>query len=397
MQRHSSFRRLGIGSIILAFILAACGGQPGDGENGDTGGGGEPIKIGLITPLSGPQPERGRILQTAAELAVEDINEAGGIDGRQVELVVADDANDANQAVTAAQRLIEQENVVAISGLLASNRQEAIQPIAERAEVLVMGVIATATGLVDEHNYAFRATGSNDTIGPQIAQLAVSNGATKVAIIHDDTSYAQTLAEETINGFEETDAEIVTVEQYNTGAADLTSQVINIERSGADAVVPFPITGGDIALLARTMVENDVLLPIFSHNGVFTTEAIQLASDHYAQLPAVFGMGTIDLSREKTVEFYERMNEAADFEVPQNEDAGQTYDAIMLIAEGLKATGGEGGQALVDAIESIDNYEGIAGASGSYYSFSDDKHTGLTGDYLVAYRFEGGEFVVASE
>lgn len=381
--------------VAVAFLLVATactGGTPGASTGAS--GGGDPIKIGLISPLSGPQPDRGKILQVAAELAVADINDAGGINGRQIELIVVDDANDTNQGVTAAQRLIEQDKVVAITGILSSTRQEAIQPIAERAEVVVMGVIATATGLTDGYRYAFRATGSNDTIGPLIAKLAEDNGATKAAILSDNTTYAQSLAAETVTGFGETSVEIVSEEQYQTGAADVTPQILNIQGSDADAVVPFPITGADIALIAKTMVENNVLLPIFSHNGVFTTEAIELASADYEQLSGVWGMGTIDLSRDDATAFYDRMDEAAGFDVPQNEDAGQTYDAVMLIGEALKATGGEGKMALVEALEGIDNYVGIAGAEGSYYSFSEDKHTGLTGDYLAAYKFEDGAFVI---
>jgi branched-chain amino acid transport system substrate-binding protein len=382
---------LAVGILLLAS--ACSGGTPGSSA-GASGVSANPIKIGLITPLSGPQPDRGKILQVAAELAVADINEAGGINGRQVELVVADDANDTNQGVTAAQRLIQQDKVVALTGILSSTRQEAIQPIAERAEVVVMGVIATSTGLTDGYRYAFRATGSNDTIGPLIAKLAEDNGATKVAILSDNTTYAQSLAAETVKGFGKTSVKIVAQEQYQTGAADVTPQILNIQGSGADAVVPFPITGADIALIAKTMVENDVLLPVFSHNGVFTTEAIKLASSDYEQLPGVWGMGTIDTSREEATKFYERMDKAAGFDVPQNEDAGQTYDAVMLLGEGLKKSGGEGKMALVEALESITKYVGIAGAEGSYYSFSKDKHTGLTGDYLASYKFEGGAFKI---
>lgn len=392
--RNRSRRTLAIAVVVcLTLVLAACGGGSSDGA----GSSDEPIKIGVIAPLSGSQPDRGKIIQVAAELAVEDINGDGGIDGRPLELVVVDDANDTNQAVTVAQRLIQRDGVVAISGIISSTSQEAIQPLAERSQVVVMGMIATATGLTDGMKFGFRATGSNDSIGPQIAELASSNGATKVAIVHDDTTYAQTLAEETITGFAETDAQVVAEEEYKVGTADMTPQIVNVERSGADAVAPFPITGADMALIARTLVENDVILPLFSHNGTFTTEAIELASKYYDQLPLVMGMGTIDLSRPEVAEFYGRMDEEAGFNVPQNEDAGQTYDAIQLIAQGLRGSGGEGGEALAEAIEGIENYVGMAGAEGSYYSFSAEKHTGLTGDYLAVYEYSDGQFEVVDD
>jgi branched-chain amino acid transport system substrate-binding protein len=375
---------------VLAALLGSCGDSATGGESEG------PIRIGVIAPLSGPQPDRGKVLQTAAELAIDDVNEEGGVDGRQLEMVLLDDANITNQAVSAAQRLIRNEKVVAITGIISSSSQQAIQPLAERSETVVMGMIATATGLTDGFRYAFRATGSNDTIGPQIVEFAARNGAKRLAVIHDDSTYAQGMTDEALAAIEDQGLELTANEVYKTGAADVSPQVANVERSGADAVLAFPLTGADIALLTRTMTENGVDLPIFSHNGVFTKEAISLAGKYFKRLPAVYGSGTVDLSRPDTKSFYERMTEAAGFEVPQNEDAAQTYDAIRLLAEALKQTGGQGGSDLVAALEKIDRHVGIAGSQGTYYSFGPDNHTGLSGDYMTMYRFEGDGFVVAN-
>jgi branched-chain amino acid transport system substrate-binding protein len=374
---------------LAATSLAACG-EPA-GESASEG----PIPIGVIAPLSGPQPDRGKVLQTAAELAIDDVNKDGGVDGRDLKMVVLDDANNTNQAVSAAQRLIRNERVAAITGIISSSSQQAIQPLAEKSSTVVMGMIATATGLTDGFKFAFRATGSNDSIGPQIVEFAASKGAKKIAVIHDDSTYAQGMTDEALKAIEEQGLELAANEVYKTGAADVSAQVSKLERSGADSVLAFPLTGADIALLTRTMTENGVDLPIYSHNGVFTKEAISLAGKYFAKLPAVYGGGSVDLSRPETKEFYDRMTEAAGFEVPQNEDAAQTYDAIRLVAEGLKTSGGKGGEELAAALEGIDRYEGMAGAKDAYYSFGPDKHTGLTGDYLTIYGFEKDRFVVA--
>lgn len=385
--------------VAVGLVTAACTGggaptaataTPTPAPTRDT----TPIKIGLLAPLSGPQPDRGRLLQAAAQAAVDDVNKAGGINGRPLQLVVQDDANNTNQSVTAAQRLV-QEGVVAITGMASSTFQEAIQPIGERSQVVILGSIATATGLVDGKPFGFRASGSNDTIGPQIAKMAINRGAKKVAMVHDDTTYGQSLAQEIKRGFEGTSAIIVTEQIYKSNAADLSPQVLNVQNSGADSIVFFPIQGSDAALFARTLVNGGVKLPIYSHNGVITTEAVRLGAQWYAQLPAVFGMSALDTGRSDVVDFYNRLKSILGFEPPPNEDAAQTYDAVRLLAVALIKSKGEGTTALAKALESIDRYDGYAGAAGSYHSFSSAKHTGPTGNYMAIYKFDSGKFVPA--
>lgn len=390
-------------AAVAALVSAACA-APSSGAGGAASSASSaaptaaatknvtPIKIGLLSPLSGPQPDRGKILQAAAQAAIDDVNKDGAINGRPLQLVVQDDAFNTNTAVTAAQRLI-QDGVVAITGMVTSAEQEAVQPVGERSNVVIIGGVATATGLVDGKPFAFRASGGNEIIGPQIAQLAIRQGAKKVAILRDDSSYGQTLGKEIIKGFQGTAVQIVTEQVYKQSAADVTPQILNVQNSGADSVVFFPIQGSDAALVARTMVNTGVKLPIYAHNGVFTTEAVKLGAQWYAQLPAVYGTGALDTARPEVAAFYDRLKSILGFEPPPNEDAAQTYDSIRLLAIALKKSNGEGGSALAKALETIDRYSGFAGAAGSYESFSATKHTAPTGDFMAVYKFENGKFV----
>lgn len=249
-------RRLTVSFLLTmasATALAAFMTVGAQAQSADT----QVVKIGVIAPLSGTQPARGKIIEVAARLAIEDLN--GESDGkRDYEMVLLDDGNITHQAVTAAQRLIRNDNVVAITGIISSSSQKAIQPLAERAMTPVVGMIATATGLTDGFEYAFRATGSNDTIGPQITDFVKKSGVTKAAIIGDDSTYAQSLVAEVIKGAQVVGITITATEVYKTGTADLTAQVANIRRSGAEAVLAFPIVGADGATIARTMVEGGV-------------------------------------------------------------------------------------------------------------------------------------------
>ncbi|MGE0851526.1 MAG: ABC transporter substrate-binding protein [Hyphomicrobiaceae bacterium] len=384
MVRRSRALLLTMASAIAVTALSKGGAQ---GQSSDT----QVVKIGVIAPLSGTQPARGKIIEVAASLAIDDLN-AENKGKRKYEMVLLDDGNITHQAVTAAQRLIRNDNVIAITGIISSSSQKAIQPLAERAMTPVVGMIATATGLTDGFEYAFRATGSNDTIGPQITDFIKRSGVTKAAIIGDDSTYAQSLVQEAIKGAKAVGITITATEVYKTGTADVTAQVANIRRSGAEAVIAFPIVGADAATIARTMVENGLKLPIYGHNALFTSEAIKLGGSYFAQLPAVHGAGSVDVSRPIAAAFYARMDKAAGFKVPQNEDAAQTYDAIRLISLAVNAADGQRGKPLRDALEKIQGYVGIAGAEGSAYGFSPTNHTGLTGKYLVQYKYADGAF-----
>ena len=120
-MRHRS--RVGLFSLLLVvgLLLAACGGDDGGGDEG----GGEPIRIGALTSLTGNFTPWGVQVRDGMQLAVNEINQRGGVDGRQLELVVADDQSKAEEGTQALERLIEREGVVAVGGIMISRSANA--------------------------------------------------------------------------------------------------------------------------------------------------------------------------------------------------------------------------------------------------------------------------------
>src|SRR5215218_4035124 len=153
-MRHRS--RVGLFSLwlVAALLLAACG--DGD-EGGGQEGGGEPIRIGALTSLTGNFAPWGVQVRDGMQLAVNEINQRGGVDGRQLELVVADDQSKAEEGTRALERLIERDGVVAVGGIISSDVGLATARIAEQSKVPLFLVKAGAGGILNANSrHTFR-------------------------------------------------------------------------------------------------------------------------------------------------------------------------------------------------------------------------------------------------
>lgn len=374
-------------ALVAAALIAGCGG-PGSASQQSASG--APIKIGLLASLSGPRPLIGKVEQTAAQDAIDDVNNAGGINGRKLELDVQDDGFQTSQALLSAQRLI-QDGAVAIGGMASSNFQAAVQPIAARSQVVVMGSVATATDIDKGQQFAFRTSPGNDIIGEQIAKMMVAYGVKRVAVIHDTSDYAQTLTAAIENSLKGSTASVVADQTFTSGAPDVTPQVVNVAKANPDAVVPLPIVGADLALILKTMANSGLKAGIYGHNGLFDPDALKLGSQYYSEMPRVCGKSTLDLSKPATKQLYDRIRAQIGAD-PGNETAFQTYDAVRVLAQGLKGSNGQGGLALAKSIEKISHFNSH-GANDSYYSFSPTKHTAPTGNFMATQCWNGSQFI----
>jgi branched-chain amino acid transport system substrate-binding protein len=389
--------------MALGLVLTACGGSTGSQPTAAPAVTAPPatqpaankssIKVGLLASISGARPAEGKGEQAAVEAAVADINAAGGVNGRMLELVVQDDAFTPATAATAASRLID-AGAVAITGMATSDMQQAVQAVTERAKVVLVGSISNADGMTDGKPLSFRSAGENKTIAPLVVKFAKSYGVKNVGVVYDSGSYGQSMGQDMIDGAKAAGLNVVTTQTYQPNATNLSAQVLNLQQAKVDGILFAASVGSDSALFARTLVENGVKVPLFGHSGLLHPDAIKNGSDSFTQLPGVFAASPLDTSRADTMALYDRLAKVTGFALT-DEHAAQTYDAIKIMAMGLTKSGGEGGQALATAIESIDHWEGLSGKKGSYFSFSKDRHTGLAGDYVVMYSWKNGKYGIA--
>lgn len=227
----------------ISIILGACGGGATEA----------PIKIGVIAGLSGAGTSYGLGIQQGAEMAVEEVNAEGGIDGRMLELVIVDDASDPSQTVTAMQRLIEQDKVDVLVGGWGSSQVLAHQGTVEAAGVPYVIVGATNPAITSVDNtWSFRVIKSDELQAKEIADIAVNTlDCQTIAIMFDSNDYGTGNRNVFVDGLDEIGVAAAVEETYQTNDKDFTAQLTNIRESDPDCMAIFGTIPGAPAIMEQ--------------------------------------------------------------------------------------------------------------------------------------------------
>ncbi len=350
-------------AAALALTIAGCGssGDGGGSESSASPGAasGEPIKVGAIVSLTGTYAGLGEGEKNVIDMEVQRINDAGGINGRPLEVIVEDDATDEAKAVAAAAKLIEQDEVVAIIGATGSGQTMAVRGDVQRAGIpqVSMAGATAITNPVDP--LVFATPWSNLIVVPFTLQYLKDQGITKIGLISDSGGFGKdgqaVIAAEAPNY----GIEIVDDESFNPGDADMSAQLTKIKGSGAEAVVMWT-AGAEAATIVKNAKDLGVDLPVFGSHGIARREFIEGAGDAAEGvtfpagkilMPEAYGEGTEAYT--VATEFIDRY-QAAYGETPST-FAGYAYDALYLVVEAAKSVEGDlTPEALRDAIEQTD-------------------------------------------
>jgi branched-chain amino acid transport system substrate-binding protein len=379
----------------LALFGAGCGGSD-SGTSSDGSGSAEPIKIGAILSLTGTYAGLGEPEKNLIEMEVKKINDAGGVNGRPVEVIIEDDATDEAQAVAAASRLIEQENVVAIIGATGTGQTMAVRGDIQRAGIpqVSMAGGTVITNPVDP--LVFATPWSNTIVVPFTLDYLKGQGITKIGLITDSGGFGKDGQAVFQQAAPEAGVEIVADETFNPGDTDMTAQLTKIKNSDAQAVVMWT-AGKEAAIIAKNAVDLGIDLPVYGSHGIARREFIDGAGE--AANGVKFAAGKI-LIPEAYGEDTEAYAVATDFidaytqaygEAPDT-FAGHAYDALYLVVEAAKRIGGDiTPEALRDEIENTAAFVGIGGT----FNLSPDDHNGMTQDDLSMYEISDGDWTLA--
>jgi len=344
--------------ILTSLLLAACG-----------GGGADTIKVGVVAELTGDIPAVGASCKNAADLAVKEINDAGGLDvgGKkyQIELFVEDNAGKADQSASATQKLITQQNVVAIIGPNASRYAIPASEVAESSKVVLISPWSTnpKTTLVGDtgasKKYVFRAAFIDPFQGRVVAKFAMENlGAKNAAVLYDVASdYNKGIAEFFKQTFEEIGGTVVAFETYTTGDKDFSAQLTKIKDTNPD-VIFLPNYYSEVPLQIQQAHRLGITTPFLGSDSWGSAELITLCgadcegyyySTHYAP-DAATAVATKFINAYKTT-----------YGVVPDDVAALTYDSFGLLWQSLQAAGKVDRQAVRDALAKIPKYEGVTG------------------------------------
>jgi branched-chain amino acid transport system substrate-binding protein len=356
---HKSFFQASFLIAITALVLSGCG----DSSRQDT------VKVGLIVELTGDMPAVGASSRNAAELAVSEINAEGGIalNGKSyaVELVIEDNASRPDQSVAAANKLISQDNVIAIVGPNASLGAIPAAEIAEYNKTLLITpwstnpktTLDTTTG--KPKAYVFRACYTDPFEGRVLARFATEKlGAGKAAVFYDVASEApKSQADLFRQTFTELGGKIVAFETYTTGDRDFSAQLTKIKSATPD-IVFLPAYYNDVGLIAQQARRAGIKQPLVGSDAWSSPELIKLAggaveNDYFANHYAT------DIATPTAKKFIDAY--AGKYGTTPDDVAALTYDAMGLLFAALKTSPALDRQSVRDAMAAVIDYEGVTG------------------------------------
>lgn len=341
--------------VLTMTVLTGCGGTENANE----------IKVGINYELTGEVASYGQASVFGIELAIEEINAAGGIDGKLIKPIKYDNKSDAAQATTLATKLMTQDKVVAVLGPATTGAFKATIPEANKNKVVVASGSATADDVTVDDNgvkeYAFRICFTDSYQGTAMANYALNNmNQTKAVVIMDNGSdYAKGLAENFTTTFVAGGGEIVATEAFVEGDTDFNAILTKIK--GLDfGVIFLPGYYEEAGLIIRQAREQGIDTPILGADGFGSPELFDLAGA--SALNNVFYTSHFSaLDKNPTVTAFIDNYKAKYGEEP-NQFAALGYDLAMFLANGIKRAGSTDTTAIKDALAATEDFAGITGS-----------------------------------
>jgi len=360
---------------VVSWALAglACSG----GQSSDT------IVVGHVASMTGDTATFGRSADQGIRMAVEDVNAAGGVLGKKLEVVTEDDRSVTEEARSAAQKLIQRDQIKALLGEIASSRSLAAAPEAQRAKVPMISPGSTNPKVTEVGDYIFRACFIDPFQGAVMAHFAADElHAKRFAILFDfKQDYSVGLAQFFRETVKKNGGEIVADERYTSGDIEFRAQLTTIRAANPDVIfVPGYYT--ELGLIARQARELGINVPLLGGDGWDSEKTLEIGGDavegyffstHYAA----------DSDNPRVQEFVKRFT--AKYGATPDAMAALGYDSAGILAASLTRAGSTDGVKLRDAIAATSGFDGVTG------KISIDANRNARKDAVVL-KIEGGKF-----
>ena len=342
--------------LITTLLIGLACERRGAGTNGVGSG---PILVGYYGDLSGRTSSFGQSTKNGVEMAADEINKAGGIDGRTVQIVTEDDQGEPNKAATVVTKLINQDKVQALLGEVASSNSLAAAPKAQEAKVPMISPSSTNPAVTQVGDYIFRVCFIDPFQGEVMAKFAANNlKAKKAAILYDfNSDYSRGLYQFFKRSFVSLGGQIVSEQSYTQGDRDFSGQLTAI-RSAAPDVIYVPGYYGEVGVISNQTKQLGIKAPLMGGDGWDAPQLWQLGgaslngnyiSNHYSvddPSPAI---------RKFVADYKARYN------ILPDALAALGYDSMKVLADAIKRAGTTENTKLRDAIAQTKNFPGVTG------------------------------------
>ena len=351
--------QLRIGLFLLALLsftalsLSCASSQKNTAEH-------RTIAIGFFGDLTGPTFNFGLSAKNGVLMAADEINQAGGINGHQIDIVMEDDKGSPEEAAQATGKLIDRYKVIAIIGAGASGNSLAAAPKAQSARVPLIAPSSTNPAVTQTGDYIFRACFIDAFQGEVMAKFAANTlKAKRAAIMLDFNSpYSRGLTQFFEFSFAKLGGEIVGKQSYSQGDADYRGQLSAIKAANPD-VIYIPGYYGDVAIIAKQARQLGLAVPLLGADGWDAPELWELGGDALNGTYISNHYSADDPS--ETIQKFVRVYRQRYGNLTPDAHAALAYDALRFLAEAIQRAGTTEGPKLRDALAETRNFAGVTG------------------------------------
>jgi len=361
----------------------------------------DPIKIGVDGPFTGGSSSMGVSMRDGVRLATEEINKAGGVLGRQIQLVERDDEAKNERGAQIAQELINKEKVVAVVGYINTGVGLASERFFQDAKIPVMNNVATGSVLTHQfddqpENYVFRNAANDSIQAPMIAEEAVTKrGFKKVAILADSTNYGQLGRADLEKALALKGIKPVAEEKFNIKDVDMTAQLLKAKEAGAEVILTYGI-GPELAQIANGMTKLGWKVPMIGSWTLSMANYIDNAGPggEGARMPQTFIQEPTTPKRQSFIISYLKTFNPKNARMDSPVSAAQGYDSVYLLAAAIRQAGSTDGQKIKDALENLKApVEGVVTTYNKPFTRTD--HEAITANIPVFGEVKGTRVVYA--
>jgi branched-chain amino acid transport system substrate-binding protein len=347
-------------TLAAAFLLTGCNKQGGGPAAGGEGGTGTPIKIGEFASLTGKEATFGISSHEGTLMAIEEINAAGGVLGRKLELLTEDTQSKPGEPATVVNKLISRDGVVAMLGEVASSRSLEAAPLCQQGRVPMVSPSSTNPKVTETGDYIFRVCFIDPFQGTVMANFATKTlKAKKIAVFTDVKSdYSKGLAKFFKEQLLKNGGQIVAELDFNGGDKDFKAQLTAIKGASPDAVfVPGYYT--DAALICIQAKQLGLNVPFMGGDGWESEKLTEIGKDavegqyfstHYHP----------DVGSEKSKQFVANYKKRWNGKVP-DALAACGYDSAIVLADAMKRASSTEGPKVRDALAATKDFDAVTG------------------------------------
>ncbi len=361
----------------------------------------DPIKIGVDGPFTGGSSSMGVSMRDGVRLATDEINKAGGVLGRQIQLVERDDEAKNERGAQIAQELINKEKVVAVVGYINTGVGLASERFFQDAKIPVMNNVATGSVLTHQfddqpENYVFRNAANDSIQAPMIAEEAVAKrGFKKVAILADSTNYGQLGRADLEKALALKGIKPVAEEKFNIKDVDMTAQLLKAKEAGAEVILTYGI-GPELAQIANGMTKLGWKVPMIGSWTLSMANYIDNAGPggEGARMPQTFIQEPTTPKRQSFIISYLKTFNPKNARMDSPVSAAQGYDSVYLLAAAIRQAGSTDGPKIKEALENLKApVEGVVTTYNKPFTKTD--HEAITANIPVFGEVKGTRVVYA--